>query len=196
MLKDLVNQLLGSRIVISSAPGNGASSFALFMANTILDTDSLVIYYNPTADIDRGFVEAYYPRVFEQAIWLVSPLDAFLEYINSIEFNFDCLIIDPGDTTMVNPEIVPTIGKLKRTKSTFICTSQLRMDPKKDWAPYSTIEKLNAFDNSIWIRNVTGIHPVFNLKYIDVHKEIRSGSNFVMRDIAYYTNEGNIVEVR
>lgn len=194
MLKDLVNQLLGKRIVLSSAPGNGASSFALYMVNTILEEDRMVLYYNPTGDVDRFFVQHYYPRVYEQAVWLIAPIELFLEYLQLFSKDFDCLIIDPGDTTMINQDIIPAIGELRKPESTLIVTSQIRLDPNKAWAPYSTIEKLNAFDYSIWITNVTGKHPVFSQKYVDVHTEIRSGTNFKFRDIAYYTKEGNVVE--
>lgn len=196
MLRDLVNQLLGKRIVVSSAPGGGSSSFALYMANTILENDKMVLYYNPSADIDRNFVKKYYPRVFDQAIWLVTSLELFLECLQLSENIFDCLIIDPGDTTMINPEIIPAIGLQKSPESTLLVTSQIRQDPNKAWAPYSTIERLNSFDYSLWITNVTGKHPMYIQKYVDVYQEIRSGNNFKMRDIAFYTSEGNIIEAQ
>lgn len=195
MLKDLVNQLLGSRIVISSAPGNGASSLALYMANTILSEDRFVVYYNPTADVDRVFVEKYYPRVFEQALWMYAPLSDFLSFFQDASSDIDCLIMDPGDTAMVDKYIVPTIGLARKKNSTFICTSQIRLDPNCGWAPYSTIERLHAFDNSIWITNVSGGHPIYKVKYIDVYKGIASSQNLSARELAYYTEEGNIVEL-
>lgn len=195
MLKDLVSLLIGRRVVVSSAPGNGASSFSLYMLNTILEEERLVLYYNPSRDIDREFVEKYYPRVYKHAVWLECPVDDFLEYFQFSGSEYDCIVIDPGDTTMINKQIVPQIGHLRRRDSTFIVTSQIRQDPNKGWAPYSTIEKLNSFDYSIWIRNATAGHPVFILKYVDIYTEIRSGSNFKLRDVAHYTKEGNIVEL-
>lgn len=194
MLKELITSLLGKRIIVSSAPGAGASSFTLYIANTILDNNKLVLYYNPDRDIDREFVKKYYPRVFSDAVWLTSTLEDFLELYAEHSQLFDTLIVDPGDITMVDKHILPTLGCVRRPGATLICTSQIRQDPNKAWAPYSTLEALNSFDYSIWITKVTGIHPVFIQKYIDVHDKIRSGQNLILRDIANYTLEGNIVQ--
>ena len=46
----------------------------------------------------------------------------------------------------------------------------------------------------MWITNVTGGSPIYKLKYIDIFNTIRSGNNFIAREIAKYTEEGNIVE--
>lgn len=181
------------RVVVTSSTNNGSTSFALFLANTILSEDKVVLLYNPTRDIDRGFVKTYYPRVYDNVIWMHSPLDSFLEYLQESTFNFDCLIVDPGDCLMVNPEIVRTIGSLRRKGSTVIFTSQIRQDPHKGWAPYSTIERVNSFDYSIWITKVTEAGGMFKKKWVDVHKEIRSGTNFIARYVAMFTDEGNIV---
>lgn len=196
MLKDLVKQLCGNRLVVSAAPGNGVSSFTLYMVNTILEEDKAVLYYNPTADIDREFVRTYYPRAYNGTEFLTCPLTDFLEYVQYSNGFFDCVVLDPGDTTMIEPDIVPTLGLLRKANSTLIVTSQIRQDPNKGWAPYSTIEKLDSFDYSIWITNVTGGHPIFKQKYVDVYPTIRSGNNFVMRDVAYFTKEGNIIEIQ
>ncbi len=195
MLKDIVSDFIdGKRVVLTSATNNGCSSLALYIANTILDNDRVVIYYNPSRDIDRNFVSKYYSRVLKNAIWVESPLDSFLELLQSSGYNYDCLIIDPGDILMINKDLVISLGSLRRPSSSIIFTSQIRQDPKMGWAPYSTIEKVNAFDTSIWITNVTGGNPLYNMKYIDIFKEIRSGNNFVAREIAKFTDEGNIIE--
>lgn len=195
MLKDIVQDfVIGNRVVITSSTNNGCSSFALYVANTILNNDNVVLYYNPSRDIDREFVKKYYPRVHKSAIWIESPLDSFLEVLHAIGHEYDCLIIDPGDVLMIDRKLVPTLGGLRKRGSTIIFTSQIRQDPNKGWAPYSTLEKLKKFDSSIWITNVTGSNPVYNLKYIDVFQEVRSGNNYIARAIAKYTDEGNIVE--
>lgn len=195
MLRDIVEDfVIGKRVVVTSSTNNGASSLSLFTANTILKDDKIVIIYNPSGDIDREFVKKYYPRVYNDALWITSPLNTFLEFLQFIQFGFDCLIIDPGDVLMVNKKIVEVIGNLRRKSSTFLCTSQIRQDPNKGWAPYSTIERVGAFDYSIWITNVSGEHVLFKKKYIDIHKDKRSGNNFIAREIAKFTDEGNIVE--
>jgi hypothetical protein len=195
MLKDIVTDFVeGKRVVLTSSTNNGCSSFALYIANTILDNDRVVLYYNPSRDIDREFVGKYYPRVLQNAVWVESPLDSFLEFLQGLGYSYDCLIIDPGDVLLVNKNLVKTLGSLRRPGASIIFTSQIRQDPKQGWAPYSTIEKLNDFDYSIWITNVTGNHPIYKLKYIDIFKDIRSGNNFIARDIAKFTDEGNIIE--
>lgn len=195
MLRDIVSDyILEKRVIITSSTNNGASSLSLFTANTILNEDKVVVYFNPSGDIDREFVKRYYPRVFKDAIWIRSPLDSFLEFLQYINFSFDCLIIDPGDVLMINKRLIKQIGSLKKRNSTFICTSQIRQDPNKGWAPYSTVERVGEFDHSIWITNVTGTHILFKQKYIDIHKDIRSGNNFIAREIAKFTEEGNIIE--
>lgn len=195
MIRDIVSDHInGKRVVISSATNNGCSSLALYIANTILDDDRMVVYYNPGRDIDREFVGKYYSRVLKHAIWVESPLDAFLEFLQGIGYNYDCLIVDPADVLMINKELISSLGNLRRAGTSIIFTSQLRQDPKIGWAPYSTIERVNSFDTSIWITNVTGGHPLYKLKYVDIFKEIRSGNNFVAREIAKFTDEGNIIE--
>lgn len=195
MLRDIVSDHIeNKRVVITSSTNNGCSSFTLYIANTILDDDKLVIYYNPSRDIDREFVSKYYPRVLKNAMWVESSLESFLELLQSSGYSYDCLIIDPGDVLMVNKVLVSTLGQLRRPGSSIIFTSQIRQDPKLGWGTYSTIERVNAFDTSIWITNVTGGNKLYNMKYIDVFKEIRSGNNFIAREIAKFTDEGNIIE--
>lgn len=196
MLREIVTDFIsGKRVILTSSTNNGCSSFALYAANTILDkSNGLLLYYNPSRDVDRDFVKKYYSRVHKNAVWIESPLDSFLELLQAIDHNYDCLIIDPGDVLMVNKKLVPTLGALRRKESTIIFTSQIRQDPNKGWAPYSTLERLNAFDSSIWITNVTGNNPIYRMKYIDVFQEIRSGNNYIARAAAKYTDEGNIIE--
>ena len=154
----------------------------------------VVIYYNPSRDIDREFVGKYYPRVLKSAVWIESPLESFLEFLQSSGYNYDCLVIDPGDVLMVNKDLVISLGNLRHPEASIIFTSQIRQDPKVGWSPYSTVERVNAFDTSIWITNATGSNPLYKIKYIDIFKEIRSGNNYVAREIAKYTDEGNIIE--
>lgn len=195
MLHDIVSDfIIGKRVVITSATNNGSTSLALYIANTILDTDNISIYYNPSGDVDREFVKKFYPRVYRDSIWIVSPLESFLEFLQEISFSYDCLIIDPGDTLLINKDLVRTLMSMRKEKSSIILTSQIRQDPNKGWSPYSTIEKVNSFDYSIWITNVTGGNPIYKLKYIDIFNTMRSGNNFIAREIAKFTDQGNIVE--
>lgn len=195
MLKDIISDFIeGNRVILTSAPNNGCSSLALYIANVILDNDKIVIYYNPSRAIDRKFVNKYYSRVSKNAIWIESKLESFLEFLQSTGYNYDCLIIDPGDVLMVNKDLVISLGNLKRANSSIIFTSQIRQDPNYSWKPYSTIERINSFDISIWITNVTENNSLYKTKYIDIYKEIRSGNNYIAREIAKYTEEGNIIE--
>jgi len=195
VLRDIVPDFIeGKRVVLTSSTNNGCSSLALYITNTILDNDRVVIYYNPSRDIDREFVGKYYPRVLKSAIWVESPLESFLEFLQSSGYSYDCLVIDPGDVLMVNKDLVVSLSNLRHPGASIIFTSQIRQDPKLEWAPYSTIERVNSFDTSIWITNATGSNPLYKIKYIDIFKEVRSGNNYVAREIAKYTDEGNIIE--
>lgn len=195
MLREIVGDFVkGNRIVVTSSTNNGASSFCLYLANKLAQEDQLILYYNPTSDIDRNFIKEYYPLVFKNILWISGRLDSFIEFLSFIEHTYDSLVIDPGDTLMVNPDLIGMLGKLKKKEATIVYTSQIRQDPHKGWAPYSTVERMRTFDYSIWLINTTGPTRVFKTKYVDIHKDVRSGNNFIAREIARFTNEGRIVE--
>lgn len=195
MLREIVDDFVkGHRIVITSSSNNGASSFSLYLANQLARDDSLIIYYNPSSDIDRDFIKKYYPLVIANVLWISGRLDSFIEFLSYIEHDYDCLIVDPGDALMINKQLVAMLGKFRKRGATLLLTSQIRQDPHKGWAPYSTVERTGAFDYSIWLTNVTGPDRVFKTKYVDIHKDIRSGNNFIAREIAKFTHEGSVVE--
>ena len=196
MLKDIVDDyILGNSIVITSATNHGTTSFSLYLANSILKEDKSVIFFNPSMDIDRKFVRKYYPSVYKDALFIQSSLSDFLEILEYIDYETDCIILDPADCSMINKKIIPGLANVLRThKSTLICTSQIRQNPNHGGSVYSTLESLMAFNYSIWITNVTGGSELTIKRYIDVHEKIRVGNSGKARYIAKFTEEGNVIE--
>lgn len=199
-LKEMIEVYVENKnVCITSASGEGSSSVALYIS-MILSKNNTVMYYNSSHDIDRDYVKRFYPLSYKNVLFVQCDLSTFLELLEVIDYDIDYLVIDPADhlaSTKVLPKLKQT---LKNRKCNIIATSQLRLDPKKAWKPYSTMEELNKksgntiFDYSIWIRKATESNVVFTSKYIDVFKHRRIGNRFENRYTVRFDNiEGCII---
>jgi hypothetical protein len=197
MLKDIARYYINNgNCIITSAPNNGATSFALFLANSILENSSNVIFYNPMGDIDRNFVKQYYPNVYKNCTYFKGPTDLFLLYLDYMQWEFDYIFIDPADCLMNGDKktLHNLVSLSKANKFKIIVTSQIRQDPSQGGKVYSTLETLKIFDYSIWIRNVTEQSELFKSKYVDVYGSYREGNKYIARNIAKFTDQGNIID--
>lgn len=196
MLSDFVHSYVEKgNCVITSSSNNGCTSLAIYIANILCRHNKVVMYYNPTAEIDRCFVKKFYKGAFENCIWLNGTTEKLVEALNAFEFKVHHLILDPADALLTNANLVPMLSSAVRGK--LICTSQIRLDPKTKWAPYSTLEKKymgSVFNYSIWLRNVTEDSMFLTKKYVDVFKGKRVGNRYSARYIAKFTKDGNIIE--
>lgn len=187
-LRELVEGYVAEHdVMLTAAAGEGSTALALYLA-MVLSEDKFVIYFNPSKDIDRNYVKQYFPRVYKNVLFVQSDLNTLLEFLTEIDYDFDHIILDPGDTLMVAKKALTSLKRIcNLKKSHMICTSQIRLDPNMGWKPYSTVEKANQrsgntiFDYSIWMRKVTEDNPFFTSKYIDVFKGIRRGNQYVSR---------------
>lgn len=202
MLNEVVSDYIkkGNTILVG-APGNGITSLTLFFANCLLKDDNIVLYYNPTEEIDRHFVKRFYPRVYRDAIFNSQPLPDLINFLSHIDYNFNYLIIDPGDSVMIDKRVIPVlVSVLKKSRGRLLVTSQIRQDPTKGGQVYSPIEKLNItynkelFDYSIWIRNVTDTEEIFKPRYLDIFDKVRTGNKYLRRYIAKFSKKkGNVI---
>ena len=196
MLKELIDEYIKDKSTIITAKANGGTtSLCLFIANTLLNDNNVILYFNPQDNIEKTFVYKFYPRVYSDVIFSACSVTELLYFLQYLNFKVDYLILDPGDCLMYNSKLLPM---LKSTiKGNIICTSQIRTDLSQGGRVYSTIEKkympTKLFDSSLWIRSVTEPSSMFIKKYIDVFNTVRSGNNFIARYIANFTKEGNIV---
>lgn len=187
-LRDLVKGYVNKfDVMLTSAAGEGTTTLALYIA-MILSEDKLVIYFNPSGDIDRNYVKRFYPRVYKNVLFIQSDLNTLLEFLNEIDYDFDHIILDPGDALVLAKKAIPSLKRICAIKkSHMIFTSQIRLDPKFSWQPYSTMERVNSksgntiFDYSIWVRRVSEDNTFFTSKYIDVFKGVRKGNQYVSR---------------
>lgn len=204
MLQDIINKhICNKNSIVTSAPGNGSTTFLLYLANQLNINNYSVIYYNPAYNIDRDFIKLNYPNAYNDTFFMFSDLDYFISFLRTT--SFDYIIIDPGDVLLKTKNILPLLIKLIKTqKSYLICSSQIRIDIPNGAKPYSTIEKINIesiknnkliFDNSIWIRNATGNKGIIREKYIDVFNKFRNGNNYIDRYIAKFNNYGYILPI-
>lgn len=186
-LRELVEGYIDKHdVILTSAAGEGTTVLALYLA-MILSERKLVVYFNPSKDIDRKYVEKYLPNAYRNILFIQSNVATLLEFLVEIDYDFDHIILDPGDI-LASTKALPSLKRISKIKkSNIICTSQIRLDPETGWKPYSTIERLNQrkgntlFDYSIWIRKVTEDNPFFTIKYIDVFKGIRKGNQYISR---------------
>lgn len=196
-LKEMIETYVENKsICITSSSGEGSTSLALYVAMT-LSKDQMVMYYNPSSDLDREYIKKFYPLGFRNILFVQADLKSFVEVISLIGNDIEYLVLDPADS------LIRTIPKLKRAlpkTCNLIATSQLRLDPKQAWKPYSTIEEVNKkngntiFDYSIWIRKATESNAVFTSKYIDVFKHKRVGNRYESRYVVRFDNiEGCII---
>jgi hypothetical protein len=187
-LKEMVQGYVSNHnVILTAAAGEGVTTLALYLAD-VLSNDRLVIYFNPSGDIDRHYVKRYYPRVYKSVLFIQAGLDSLLEFLDSIDYEFDHLIMDPGDMLMTNKTALRSLkGICGINNARMVCTSQIRLDPNTGWQPYSTIESFNkkngntVFKYSIWMRKATEDNPFFIAKYIDVFKGVRHGNRFLSR---------------
>ena len=203
MLREIVSDYIekGNTLITTKADG-GATVFTLFIANVLLRKDKVVVYYNPTAEICAHFVKKYYPRVYKSVMFVNSPLQDFIKFIEHMGSSMDYLIMDPADVTMLNRKIIPTISDVLKSKGTkLICTSQIRVDPSKGGQVYSTIEELNKkysgsiFQNSIWIRDVTEENSIYASRYVDIFDKYRVGNRYKCRCLAKFSKtSGTVME--
>jgi hypothetical protein len=195
MLYEIVTDYLQKgNTLITSSTGNGCTTLTLYFANLILSkTDSKILYYNSTGDINSEYIsilksENYKDIFFHQGNLLT--IIRFLEYCN---YDFDYLILDPGDTLLIDRKILPLIFNLFKGK--IIATSQIRQDPTKGGQVYSSLEKMNLFNHSIWIRNVTEGEQMFKSRYLDIFEKSRLGNKYIRRYVIKFDiKTGNIME--
>jgi hypothetical protein len=180
--------------IITSPAGNGCTTLALYLAAQILvKNDSRILYYNPSADINIDYVTPLSNPAYKDIFFHQESLKTFVDFLEYSEYDFDYLFIDPADTLLVNSKILPLILKLFKGK--IVAVSQIRQDPTLGGQVYSTIEKLNVFDYSIWIRNVTENEELFKSRYLDVYDRRRSGNKYVRRYVVKFDSKtGNIME--
>lgn len=181
-------------VMLTAAAGEGTTALALYLA-MILSEEKFVIYFNPSSDINREYVRKFYPRVFHNVLFIQSNLDTFLEFLDEIDYDFDYLVLDPGDTFMSAKNTLISLKKICKIKNShLIVSSQIRLDPNIGWQPYSTVEKVNKscgntlFDYSIWIRRVSENNPILTAKYIDVFKGSRKGNQYISRYLVRFDN--------
>lgn len=187
-LKELVYDYVDKKnTIITSSPGEGCTTLAIYIS-MILSQKKLVIYFNPSKDIDRNHVKEYFPSTYNNTLFIQENLTTLLEFLNEIDYEFDHIILDPGDSLVTKRNSLISLKKICDIKKKYITiTSQIRLDPNMGWKPYSTVEKVNKsngntiFDYSIWIRKVTEDNPFFTTKYIDVFKKVRVGNRYISR---------------
>lgn len=196
MLRDIVRFYIENKTaIITSAPGNGASSFSLYLANILLEKGS-VLYYSPDSSIDREFIKDKYTNVYNNCIFISGNIDYYLEFLDYIDYKIKHIIIDPADPMMSRKNKLILLKTYLSTKKIGLtCTSQIRMDPSKGGKVYSTIENAMPFDYSIWIRNVSETTDLYARKYIDIFDKKRSGNNYIGRHVANFTKEGQVLDI-
>lgn len=195
MLPELVEDFVyGKNVVVTSSAGNGATSLCLYIANILLRDDKIVMLFNPQDSIEKSFVKRFYPRVYDDVVFVSSSVPQFLTFLEYMDYKIDYLIVDPADCMMFSSRLLPTLSELISGK--LICSSQIRQDPTKGGQVYSTLENKymgKIFDYSIWIRNITEEFGEIKRKYIDVFDKKRSGNNQIARYVASFSKEGNIL---
>lgn len=194
MLKDIViDYIEKNNCVVTSAPGNGTTSFILYLTNILAEQEENIIFYNPDRGIDRKFIKRFYPNVYNKVIFIESTIDVFIDYLDYTGFDQDRVVIDPGDVFASQFNLLReliNVAKMKKIK--VLCTSQIRTNISNGGKTYSTLEKDSLFDYSIWIRNVSESNTLFTSKYIDVFSKKRSGNDYLSRYVAKFGKEGNV----
>lgn len=199
MDKQLIQMLNISNSIITGPPGIGVTSFIISILDyNIKNNNSTVLYYNPGNDICREWISTLYKFVFENVIFYNGDIDNFTDYIIESECNYDILVLDPGDVTLTNINILRSIVDIANLNNCkVICTSQIRQNPNKQGKTYSSVElsnqKIDVFDYCFWIRNVTAPNDIYTLKYVDVYYKQRSGNNYDKRFMVKANKEGKII---
>lgn len=201
MLNEIANDYLSKGNTIITGPtGNGITSLTLYLMNCLLKEDKSILYYNSTQEIQKDFVKKFYPRVYSDVLFYQGDLYTLTNYLEFINYDIDYLVIDPGDSIMVNKKLIPLLVSIFNNKKKLIVTSQIRQDPTQGGQVYSPIEKLNntyngtLFKYSLWIRDVTQETNIFKERYVDIFDKIRIGNKYIRRYIAKFNErEGNIV---
>lgn len=111
-----------------------------------------------------------------------------------MQWNVDYLVIDPADCLM-GTRALPDLVSVSKKRFKIIAASQIRQDPSQGGKVYSTLESLNIFDYSLWIRNVTEEQEIFKSKYLDIFDSRRKGNDYISRYVAKYANEGNVLDI-
>jgi hypothetical protein len=202
MLDEVVTDFISKgNTTIVGPTGNGITSLTLHFINCLLTQNKLVLYYNPTKEIDTDFVKKFYPRVYKNVLFYMSDLTTLLDFLSYIEYEIDYMVIDPGDTMMVDKNIIPLLVSILRKKGKhLLMSSQIRQDPNNGGKVYSPLEKLNIsynnelFDWSIWVRDVTDVDDLFKSRYVDIFEKIRVGNRYIRRYITKFSiKEGNVI---
>ena len=197
---NLMDTIIGEHSIITANSGGGSTSLALYMVDSFCECQP-TLYYSTGANIDTNFVKNYYSETYEYCVFIMSPLDIFLDYITNLGSKLNCfsyIVIDTAD--IIGKEtLVSIIELLNIYDIKLIVTSQLRVDPNTS-KPYSTVEEWNKqlsipiFQNSIWIRNITEPNNINKRKYIDVYHSYRRGNKYEHRYILSFDKKrGNIL---
>jgi hypothetical protein len=199
MIKDIVKEfVLDHNIIVTAPTGNGTTTLTLQIASTLADLDKRVLFYNPLGDIDREFVKSTYPNAFSNIFFFNDSLAQLLSFLDYINYNIDFLVLDPGDSLMMNKGIYPLLNIRLKNKG-IIATSQIRQDPNKGGQIYSPVEELNKKNNlsifnfSIWIRNVTEMEQLFKSRYLDIYDHARIGNEFLKRYIVRFDSKTGVL---
>jgi hypothetical protein len=195
MLYEIVSDyILKGNTLITAPTGNGSTALTLYLTNLIMVKNDLkILYYNSTADINSDFINPLNTQLYSDILFHQGSLQTLIRFLEYIKFAIDILVLDPGDTLMVDKKILPLISKLFKGK--ILATSQIRQDPTKNGHVYSPLEQMDIFDYSIWIRNVTEGEQLFKSRYLDVFLNPRHGNNYIRRYIAKFnTKTGSIME--
>jgi len=196
MLYEIVTDYLQKGNTLITAPtGNGCTTLVLYLANLILNkTDPKILYYNSTGDISLEYLSILNSKHYKDIFFYQDNLSTFIKFLEYSNYNFDYLILDPGDTILVDKKILPLIFNLFKGK--IIATSQIRQDPTKGGQIYSTLEKMNLFDYNIWIRDVTEGEQMFKSRYLDIFNGRRIGNMYIRRYVIKFDiKTGNIIEL-
>lgn len=196
MLYEIVTDYLQKGNTLITAPtGNGCTTLTLYLTNLILSrNDARILYYNSTADINSEYISLLKSELYKDIFFHQGSLITLIRFLEYTKYDFDYLILDPGDTVLLDKKILPLIFSLFKGK--IIATSQIREDPTKGGQVYSTLERMNIFDYSIWIRNVTEGEQMFKSRYLDIFDKARHGNNYVRRYVVKFDSKtGNIMEI-
>lgn len=200
----LINE---NSIIVTSAPGNGSTSMVLALLEQLCENEN-ILYYEPQSHIDRSFVQRFYPKVFNNVLFLKAPIDVFTNFLTDTLGTFNRIVIDPGDILLSKrgriDVMFPTLIKLCSFMNIkIIITSQIRQDPSKNGNVYSTVEKLNKklvdsksphIKYSCWLLNVTEPDDLFKSKYLDFYSGYRIGNKYFRRFVVKFDKDwGNVV---
>jgi hypothetical protein len=199
MIQDIVKEfVLDHNIIITAPTGNGTTTLTLQIATVLTELNKKVLFYNPLGDIDRKFVQNTFPNAYETIFFFNDSLPHLLSFLDYINYDIDYLILDPGDSLMMNKGIYPLLNMRLKNKG-IIATSQIRQDPNKGGQIYSPVEELNKknsssiFNFSVWIRNVTEEDQLFKSRYLDVYAHHRVGNEFVKRYIVRFDSKTGVL---